>query len=211
MRRSTHHMPISLLPLFDCISAEWSPGIGDPDFYGWFGVALYGLAAVFAVQMAVRGPFPSGQRQRGAVLWFAIALLMAFLSANKQLDLQSLLLVGGRCVAQHAGWYDSRRLVQRDFILGLALLIVLSAWVMVRLFRSVVQGQPLLLAGLAAVAGFVLIRGMHLLHVLEPEDLTLDRLVHVVTTVLELLGPSLILAAEWRILRGSPHRRNVSH
>ena len=200
-------MPISLQLFMDCISADWSLSIGDPDLYGWLGVALYGMAATLAGWIALRSDFPAGQAQRGMVLWFGIALLMAFLSVNKQLDLQSLLLVGGRCVARHAGWYDSRRLVQRDFILGLVLLFLVVAMIAGWLCRPVVKGQPVLLAGLAAVALFVLARGMHLFHVLESEYYFIDWLIHVSTTALEVLGPVLILVAEWRILRGIARRR----
>ena len=199
-------MTIAALPVFDCISAGWSPGIGDPDLYGWLGVALYGLAAALAVLVAWRGPFPSGHHQRGAVLWLGIAMLMAFLALNKQLDLQSLLITVGRCLARDEGWYESRRLVQRDFIMGMALATVLGAWATARLFGFLVRGDALLQAGLAAVAGFVLVRAMHLFHVLVPEDPTLDYLVHVLTTALELTGPTLLLAAEGRILRGGTQR-----
>ncbi len=199
-------MTIAALPVFDCVSAIWSPGIGDPDLYGWLGVALYGLAAALAVLVARRGPFPPGHHQRGAVLWLGIAVLMAFLALNKQLDLHTLLITAGRCLSRDEGWYESRRMVQRDFILALALVMALVVWATVRLFGFLVRGDALLLSGLAAVAGFVLIRAMHFFHVIEPTDPTLDRLVHALTTALELIGPTLVLAAEGRILRGGTQR-----
>lgn len=195
-------MILSVEPLFTCVSHDWGPGIGDPDFDGWLGVALYGLAALMAVLLIRRDRFPGNWRLRSRVLWGLVAMLMAFLALNKQLDLQTLLIAGGRCVARANGWYEDRRLLQRDFIIALAVWIVLSGWLMIWLLRGAVHRNRLLLSGLGVVLAFVLVRAMHFFHVLEPENILLDYGVHVLTTALEFLGPVLILAAGYRARRG---------
>jgi len=51
--------------------------------------------------------------------WALLALLMAFLAINKELDLQSAFTVAGRCLAKAQGWYEERRDFQRHFIFAL--------------------------------------------------------------------------------------------
>lgn len=122
----------------------WSPGIGDPSLLGWLTVLGYFLASLLCIRAALKDA-------RSANLWRALALALAVLGINKQLDLQSLLTAVGRELARTGGWYDQRRQIQRIFVLAIGTLaIVLSAVV------------PVLLKGRsgqirAAFAGFVLL------------------------------------------------------
>ncbi|MFU8883765.1 MAG: hypothetical protein ACNA7Q_15490, partial [Rhodobacterales bacterium] len=99
-----------------CACAEWSAGIGDPHVMGWVTVVAYATCAMAAAILTIRNPFHGPNAWRERVFWGGLAGVMAFLAVNKQLDLQTLMTVIGRCHAQIEGWYDDRAGVQRGFI-----------------------------------------------------------------------------------------------
>jgi len=187
-----------------CVSDRWHMAIGDPNVAGWAIFATYALAAVAAVMVLRRRPFAPAHHRKERVLWGMIALLMTGIALNKQLDLQSLMTTLGRCLAQDQGWYENRRMVQRDFIFGLIALAALTGAGLYWMLHGVIRQNLLSLLGLTALAGFVLIRGGHLLHIFVPDQIAVDYLVHALTTILEVLCPILIIAAAWRILRLQP-------
>lgn len=194
-------MTFSLTPFSACVSDRWQLAIGDPNTLGWTICATYALAATLAGTVLWVAPFDAEHRSREKILWALITGLMAALALNKQLDLQSLMLAAGRCLAQEQGWYDSRRLVQRDFIFALIAATTLAGMAIIWLLRGIVQHNLIALLGLASLVGFVLIRGGHLFHIFVPEQVSLDILLHDATTALELLSPVLIIATAWWLLR----------
>ncbi len=187
-----------------CVSDRWQLVIGDPNITGWAVFAAYALAFATAVIVLRRVTFSSPHRRQTQVFWGLIALLMAALAVNKQLDLQSLLTALGRCLAQQQGWYENRRIVQRDFVFGLIVVAALACAAMFWILRGTVRQNLLPLLGLAALAGFVLIRAGHLLHIFVPDQGTADIFLHGLTTTLEVLCPVLIITASWRLLRPRP-------
>jgi hypothetical protein len=184
-----------------CVSDRWQLSIGDPNIAGWVICAAYAVAAALAVIVLRAAPFAPAHHRRERILWALIAALMAALALNKQLDLQTLILTAGRCLSQEQGWYDSRRLVQRDFIFVLIALAVLTGAAMIWLLRGIMRHNLIALLGLAALAGFVLIRGGHLFHIFVPEQMLADILLHDTTSALEVLSPVLISAAAGWLLR----------
>ena len=187
-----------------CVSDRWQLAIGDPNVAGWAVFATYALAAGVAVAVLRRAPFDPAHHRQSQALWGMIALLMTALALNKQLDLQSLMTALGRCLAQEQGWYENRRVVQRDFIFGLIAVAALTGSAMFWMLRGMIRQNLLPLLGLAALAGFVVIRAGHLLHLFVPDQIDVDYLVHDLTSILEVLCPALIIAAGWRILRVQP-------
>lgn len=187
-----------------CVSDRWQLVIGDPNLTGWAVAATYAVAAATAVMVLLRRPFDPGYFRQLAILWGLIAVLMTVLALNKQLDLQSLMTALGRCLAQEQGWYENRRLVQRDFILSLIVIAVLISAALFWMLRGTIRQNLLVLAGLAALAGFILIRAGHLLHVFVPDDMFADLLLHRATSILEIACPALIIIAAWRLLRLQP-------
>lgn len=151
--------------LVECISFRWSPGLGDPTIFGWLTVAAYLVAAVFSFQRA-RNEFAAIPPQTGDLkfFWLTVAGLLFLLAINKQMDFQSLLTAGGRCVAQAQGWYGMRRSVQAGFIIGLMIasagVFGLALWALRRHIRQ----QRLVLAGLFILIVFVLMRASSFHH-----------------------------------------------
>lgn len=147
-----------------CISNDWTPTIGDPEISGWLTVLAYLICFALAALVVVRRPQGAA---RG--LWIGIAVLMAFLALNKQLDLQTALTATGRCVARGQGWYDNRAVVQLAFIAGLIALVLVVLLMALRSLRGQLRDNGLALAGLAVLCSFVLVRAVGFHH--------LDRLI----------------------------------
>lgn len=140
------------------LKIKWRPEIGDPTFMGWFTVAAYFVAALFAWRAAKHSI-------NGKKLWYAVAALMAFLCLNKQFDLQSLFTDIGREIARHDGWYGERRKVQKLFVLAvLAGSGLFGCWFAWR-FRTFLIGHKLLAFGLLFLLTFIVVRAISFHHV----------------------------------------------
>jgi hypothetical protein len=151
------------------VGLRWRPGIGDPTFVGWLTVAAYGVAAAAAVwalagarraQHRFTGVDERAARDQRAMkhVWLMIAVTMALIGVNKQLDLQTVLIQKVRQRAYVDGWYGDRRRYQLDFIVAMTLAalcagIGLSVWL-----KRVLARMALAIAGLGMLVLFVLIR-----------------------------------------------------
>lgn len=184
-----------------CARMEWSPGIGDPHFMGWVTVVVYAACAAVVLILSVRSPFKGPNAWRERVFWGGLGLVMVFMAVNKQLDLQTLMTVIGRCHAQIEGWYDVRQGVQRGFIRALALAAVLLTLSVAWFLRASLRRNVLAVLGFALVSGFVVIRavGFHDVDALISAEVMTVR----VNWILELSGLVLILLAAlpklWRL------------
>lgn len=194
-------MTFSYTAFSTCVSNTWQIAIGDPNIMGWAIFTAYALAAVLAAIVLRSSPFVPTHQSRERILWALIAALMAALALNKQLDLQTLVLAAGRCLSQEQGWYDSRRLVQRDFIFALAALAALIGVGIIWLLRGIMRHNMIALSGLAALAGFVVLRGGQMFHIFVLAQAPEETPLHEVTSVLEVLSPTLIIVAAWWLLR----------
>ena len=65
---------------------EWSIGIGDPTFLGWFICFSYFVAVWICGDKALQAKRANDNHP----FWLAITIFLLFLGINKQLDLQSL-------------------------------------------------------------------------------------------------------------------------
>jgi hypothetical protein len=142
---------------------NWRPGFGDPDFVGWAITAAYAVAALLSGLCArsAGGNPASRDSRRARVIWGCLALLMALLGANKQLDLQTLVVDFGRAVSQRGGWYEARQPVKIAFDALLALAGLLFLFVAGRgILRHLRLGRKMILAGLALILAYVVIRAL---------------------------------------------------
>jgi len=187
-----------LLHALSCSFGSWTFWReGDPGYAGWVTVAVYAAAATLSGVVAMRGGKAGGSR----AFWVLVAVLLAGLAINKQLDLQILFSRTMRCLAADEGWSDpDRRAIQQQVLLGvgtgLAALVGLAA---VGLRRRVARVW-LPLVGLALIALFIAVRAAAFNHLDGPMHrlLTTAR----VKDTLELAGPLVILiAAALRVAR----------
>lgn len=188
--------------LIDCVSARWTPQIGDPTATGWLTVLIYGLGTVMTFLAWRR--LPKGQ---GRGFWAVVTLILAFLAVNKQLDLQSAVTMTGKCLARAQGWYDHRRLVQLAFIAGVLLALAVGLLAGLRSLRGQMRRNAVALTGLAVLCAFVAIRALSFHHV--------DRLIGLrdhgisVNFLLENSGLALIVLNAAALLR-HPARRSTA-
>lgn len=187
---------MSLEAVLACTTARWLPRLGDPSVMGWVTVACYAAAAFLCLLTALRRK-GAGERP----FWWGLALLMAALAFNKQLDLQSALTAAGRCVSQMQGWYDARRPVQLLFVVALLGVGGAGAVALFWRMRRHLAATWLALLGLCFVLTFVAVRAIGFHHI----DLLINLRVQGIRMnwVLELTGIALIaLNALWLLQRG---------
>jgi hypothetical protein len=144
---------------------DWRPTIGDPSFMGWFTVAAYGIGAVLA-GLAGWKKVRSDSKIHGPEkwLWVAVAASMAFLCANKQLDLQSLLTEIGRVIFRHEGWYERRREFQALFVAGVIIGAVFFAGWFIWRFPAFWTNHKLLTGGMLFLLTFIVVRAISFHH-----------------------------------------------
>lgn len=101
-------------------------------------------------------------------------------------------------MAKAQGWYETRRGVQKDFLIALAGMAALFMVVMLVLLRGTWRRTGLAVIGLAFVCGFVLMRAVGFHHF----DQMLGVLIMGIRTngILEWTGPLLITISGLRLL-----------
>ncbi len=159
---------------------DWRPTIGDPSVMGWLTVALYVVASwlclsafraekrgpprplletVSALLRVVRKHFPHPPTPaKRALIWLGLAVALAFLAINKQLDLQTLLTEVGRFLAHRDGWYGQRRELQALFIIAVAGISVTTLLFLFWVTRGQLRDLRLPLYGFCFIVAFVLVR-----------------------------------------------------
>ena len=175
------------IEVLTCFSDRWSPTIGDPSVMGWVTVAAYGITALLTAKLALGR---SGAAEK--FFWLMLAVFLAALTINKQLDLQSALTAFARCLAKAQGWYENRKWVQTGFILGL---LGASLVFLVALFfgmRHHLRRTWAAILGLCFLTGFIAVRavGFHHFDILIKSDISGIK----INWLLELGGIGLILA-----------------
>lgn len=152
---------------------HWRPGIGDPTIIGWLTTGLYlaaaGLCAICAWRSDRISPVNHPRHHR--VFWQTLTVVMLLMAINKQLDLQSWLMLIGRKVASAQGWYSQRQIVKKWFITGIAIssliLIMWLGWTC----RRVIRHYGLALFGIMLLLTFIVVRtGSHHVKILGWEQ-----------------------------------------
>lgn len=175
---------------------HWSPGIGDPNAAGFITVALYVAAAMTCLWVARRirreeGAAPLNRREFW--VWCGSSILLWFLGANKQLDLQTAFTEIGRILARREGWYAQRAHFQNGFIALLSGGGVLSASTLLVLLRRVSRHAKVAALGMCAIGVFVLIRASSFHKV---DAFLGERLINMrMNWILEMGGISIVLLA----------------
>jgi hypothetical protein len=149
---------------------SWHFEFDNPTILGWSVVAFYGIAALSCAVAAMparsrRGLDPKrGQRAGSAGIWWALALALTFLGVNKQLNLQTLLIVVMRHLSVVGGWWGHRRAVQLVFGLvfgsGVGLLLM---WLASR-HRDFFQKNRQVFWGVIILGVFVSLRAATINH-----------------------------------------------
>jgi len=144
-------------------------GVGDSNALAWIIVALYAVAATVAFQAArcehvaaskdaTASRSAARDHRTLARLWLMLGVSMLALGANKQLDIQSLLIQIARDRALRDGWYEGRGQYRTESILLGAVVALAVAATLLLQFRRVIRYVPFAVAGAAVLALFIAIR-----------------------------------------------------
>jgi hypothetical protein len=145
---------------------NWTLGVGDPTFLGWFTTFSYFITTVFCIRSyLLQIQQPNHKRKNGAVLWLWLGLLYLLLGLNKQLDLHNLLTAIGKNIAYSQGWYENRRTVQALFILILACCIFFVIGALLNIARKLNRPQKISIFGTCLVFVYMLGRAMLFNHI----------------------------------------------
>ena len=87
----------------------------DPTFFGWLTTGAYAAAAATCI-CAAFAPTQHASSRVPSLAWFALALGIALLGLNKQLDLQTAITSRLRAWAEQDNWYQYRSALQAVFV-----------------------------------------------------------------------------------------------
>jgi len=135
------------------VALEWRPEIGDPTVLGWSITIAYAATAWLCWRASKRDTTPSVAR-----FWTALAVGLALLCVNKQLDLQTLVTEIARNTAKEQGWYAHRRPVQVAAVLGCLAIVAVAAALMFRALRGNLRRVWPALAGVAVIGCYIAVR-----------------------------------------------------
>ena len=147
---------------FKVLQAE-IPG-GDPTILGWVTFGLYMMAAALTLQESKTGQKPP-QNIPIQRAFKSLAILQFILGLNKQLDLQTSLIILGRYVADQAGLHNYYRQIQLFFFVGLLVGSTVAVAVNFKMLRAFWSAHPWVATGFGLVITYALIRAGSIDHV----------------------------------------------
>lgn len=187
-----------LIRLKDCAATTFAPALGDRDPLNLTLLAGYVLATVLAALILRQRPFPAVTRRRETVLWAFGLFILAALTLNKELDLQTWLTDTGRCLARAEGWYAARRAAQIVFSAYLLSATCFLGFVALFGLRGTWARSTLPFLGLLLLFGFIGLRVVSFHHLdqvfrIEVSSVRLHRIIEAGGLILILLGEMLLL------------------
>jgi hypothetical protein len=183
---------------------SWEFQLDNPNLIGWTVVAFYVLAAIACAWAAIKAR--RGAEGKWSILaWWTFAVLLLFLGVNKQLNLQTLMIVLGRRAADAVGWYVYRRMVQAAFAFAFGLALAGAGWVMFRTWKQFFSENALARCGLIILAVFVLIRASTIDHL--DEALRLNLYDDQWCWILEICGSAMMAYSAFNFARRCELRR----
>ena len=142
------------------INSFCSLGMPTPILMDWVVIAAYILASVFcfkAKQVAM-----SLHEKKHERLWRLLAISTALLGINKFLYFESCITNGFSAIARNYGWYNTRRAIQVEFILIVALFAAcIMAW-LIYFFKDLKKPAQCAVAAFALLLLLVMVRTISL-------------------------------------------------
>ncbi|CDN14280.1 hypothetical protein RintRC_2830 [Richelia intracellularis] len=149
-------------------SNYWKPGIGDPTFMGWFIFTAYWIASFLSIFYALPAERVNDISSHHCKLWWSLAILLLLRGLNKQLDLQSWLMITGKEFPRTQDWYNQRQIIHIWMITAIitaVFALVVSAACAIR-NRNIWEKYWLALCGVLCLAVYVIIRAPFFHHIL---------------------------------------------
>jgi uncharacterized membrane protein YhdT len=171
--------------------SEWLSRSGDTTFWSWVITLLYAITIVVAVYYVVKIKGKESSDKR--FLWICISLFLIGMGINKQLDLQILLTMAGSFIAEHLGWYEYRRFIQKIFTISLIICLSAAGGMILFRVRKIIRQSIVELSGVAILVFFAVIRAGSINHLNKAITFEQEKVSHI--HGLELLGLAVILFA----------------
>ena len=171
--------------------SEWLSRSGDTTFWSWVITLLYAIAMVVAIYYVVKIKGKESSDKR--FLWICISIFLVGMGINKQLDLQILLTMAGSFIAEHQGWYEYRRLIQKIFTIGFLICLSAAGGVILFRIRRIIRQSIMELSGVAILVFFAVIRAGSINHLNKAIVFEQRKVSHI--HGLEFLGLAVILFA----------------
>ena len=131
-----------------------------------------------------------------AFFWGLITAGLTLLAINKQLDLQTVFTDVLRERAESDGWYEERRGMQARFVLLAGAMAVGCLWILMRLLGPRWREHRLLLAGLATLGCYLMLRVADIERVDEMTGLSFAA--EGLRWAMEWAGLAMVAVAGWR-------------
>mgnify|MGYP001828165396 CR=1 FL=1 len=140
------------------MNQSWQFGFFDNTPLGWLTTVLYFLVAGLCGLVAWRS---RNECRDASCTWLSIGVAMVLLGINKQLDLQDWLRFSGRDLSTQLGIYHHKVAIRSAFLVLLPLGGLMAAIYWRHLYAATLRRHPALPAGLALLALFILLSGLH--------------------------------------------------
>lgn len=146
---------------------NWSAGVGDPSFLGVMTFVAYFIAAFISLKVCFSAHrlFSAELVTKQQGFWFVFAFILLFLGINKQLDLQTLLILIGRYYAQRDGWYEYRRIFQSYVMMGGVMSMILVGLLFIYKMADIIKANRWALIGLLLISLYIVVRASSFHHV----------------------------------------------
>jgi hypothetical protein len=171
--------------------SEWLSRSGDTTFWSWVITILYAITIFVSVYYVVKIKGKESRDKR--FLWICISLFLIGMGINKQLDLQILLTMAGSFIAEHQGWYEYRRVVQKIFTIGILVCVSAAGGLILFRIRTIIRQSIVELSGVAILAFFAIIRVGSINHLNKAIAFEQEKVSHI--HGIEFAGIAIILLA----------------
>jgi hypothetical protein len=191
------HIPKHTMNRLLSFLSEWLSRSGDTTFWSWVITILYAITIAFAVYYTVKIKGKENRDRR--FLWVCISVFLLGMGINKQLDLQILLTMAGGFIAEHLGWYEYRRVVQKIFSIVILVCVAGAGGLILFRIRRIIRQSIVELSGVAILASFALIRVGSINHLNRAIAFEQEKISHI--HGIEFAGIAVILFAVLRQLK----------
>jgi hypothetical protein len=139
---------------FMCGYSDWMKIWGDPIVSGSILVFSYTLIGILTLRSSLR--YIGNERW----FWSMCGAYFLFQALNTPLDLHAFIFTVGRCLAHSQGWYEVRRQIQFEFMIGAGLVLTLTLIASVIIFYRSLLANSLLVLGVLITLGITLAKGI---------------------------------------------------
>jgi hypothetical protein len=182
--------------------SEWLSRSGDFTVWGILITVVYAATVILSFRYVRK---ISGSEHRDErLLWTCILVFLAAMGVNKQLDLQILLAMTGRYIAEQQGWIEQNRTVQKFFAIGVVVCLSVAGGALFFKARRAIRQSLAALIGVGVLVFFTIIRVASINHIERAFSFQEKKITHI--HGLELLGLVVIFAALAHRFRKPPEK-----